>query len=51
MTKQPILLGFRYVGETFGIELTVRKHGEVGVLVTIVDSALATVMQSTTGGG
>ncbi len=49
MTKQPILLGFRYVGETFGIELTVRKHGEVGVLVTIVDSALATVMQLNDG--
>ena len=49
MTNQPILLGFRYVGESFGIPLTVKKHAEVGVLVTIVDSALYTAMQLNDG--
>jgi hypothetical protein len=45
MTKQPILLGFRYVGEKVGIPLVVKKHSELTVLATIVDSALATTMQ------
>jgi len=45
MTKQPILLGFRYVSDKFNIPLTVKKHGEVSVLVTIVDSAMYTIMQ------
>ncbi len=45
MTKQPILLGFRYVGDTFTIPLAIKRHDEVGVLVTIVDSALFTAMQ------
>ncbi|HPD17502.1 MAG TPA: hypothetical protein PLE19_21405 [Planctomycetota bacterium] len=49
MTKQPILLGFRYVGDTFTIPLTVKRHDEVGVLVTIVDSALFTGMQLNDG--
>lgn len=45
MTNQPILLAFRYVAEAFTIPLTVRKHDEIGVLVTIVDSGLFTAMQ------
>ena len=45
MTKQPILLGFRYVAESFTIPLAIRKHGEVTVLVTVADSALVTTMQ------
>ena len=45
MTNQPILLGFRYVADTFALPLTIKKHAEVGVLVTIVDSALFTAMQ------
>ena len=45
MTKQPILLGFRYVGEKFSIPLAIKKHAEVSVLVTIADSALFTTMQ------
>jgi hypothetical protein len=49
MTKQPILLAFRYVGEELSIPLTIKRHGEVGVLVTIVDSALFTAMQLNDG--
>jgi limonene-1,2-epoxide hydrolase len=45
MTKAPILLGFRYVGEKFSIALTIKKHDEVRVLRTIVDSGMFTVMQ------
>ena len=49
MTNQPILLGFRYVEEAFAIPLTIKKHEAVGVLVTIVDSALYTAMQLNDG--
>jgi hypothetical protein len=49
MTKQPVLLAFRYVGEELNIPLTIKRHGEVGVLVTIVDSALFTSMQLNDG--
>jgi hypothetical protein len=49
MTKQPILLGFRYVGEQLAIPLTIKRHGEVGVLLTIVDSAVFTGMQLNDG--
>jgi hypothetical protein len=45
MTNQPILLAFRYVEEKFSIQLTIKKHEEVGVLVTLVDSGLFTAMQ------
>lgn len=45
MTNQPVLLGFRYVTDDFTIPLTVRRHEELGVLVTIVDSAAFTSMQ------
>jgi len=49
MTNQPILLGFRYVGKNVSIPLTVRRHGEVAVLVTVADSALFTGMQLSDG--
>jgi hypothetical protein len=45
MTGQPILLAFRYVGDTFRIPLVIRKHEEIGVLVTLVDNGLFTAMQ------
>jgi hypothetical protein len=45
MTKQPVLLGFRYVADKFAIPLAIKKHSEVDVLITIVDSALYTTMQ------
>ena len=49
LTNQPILLGFRYLGSTFSIPLTIKKHEEVGVLVTIADSAAFTAMQLADG--
>ena len=49
MTNQPILLAFRYVDEKFDIPLTIKKHSELRVLVTVVDSALYTAMQLNDG--
>jgi len=48
-TKQPILLAFRYVEKDFTIPLTIRRHEEIGVLVTLADSALFTSMQLADG--
>ena len=45
MTNQPILLAYRYVTDRFGIPLNIKKHGELAVLVTIVDAASFTAMQ------
>jgi len=45
MTDQPILLAYRYVVDRFNIPLNVKKHGELDVLVTIVDAASFTAMQ------
>ena len=49
MTNQPVLLAFRYVGETFTVPLSIKKHAEVDVLVTIVDTGLYTAMQLSDG--
>ena len=49
MTNQPVLLAFRYVGDEFTVPLTIKKHKEVDVLVTIVDSSLHTGMQLNDG--
>ena len=49
MTNQPILLAFRYVGEKFNVPLTIKKHEEVALLPTIVDSAAFTGMQLADG--
>jgi hypothetical protein len=49
MTGQPILLAFRYVAETFDIPLAIKKHEDVSVLVTLVDSAVITTMQTMDG--
>jgi len=49
MTNQPILLAFRYLGGQFSIPLAIKKHEEVSVLVTIVDSAVFTTMQLADG--
>ncbi|MCY2931249.1 MAG: hypothetical protein NTV86_17525 [Planctomycetota bacterium] len=49
MTAQPVLLGFRYVGEKFEIPLTIKKHGEVAVLTTVIDTAVYTTMQMNDG--
>ncbi len=49
MTGQPILLAYRYVTDTFDIGLAIKKHEDVDVLVTIIDSAVATTMQTMDG--
>jgi len=49
MTGQPVLLAFRYVGKEFSIALSVRKHEDVPVLLTIVDSSVLTIMQTMDG--
>ena len=49
MTSQPILLAFRYVGQEPRIELAVKKHADVQVLLTIIDSAVVTGMQTIDG--
>jgi hypothetical protein len=49
LTNQPLLLGFRYVGETFSLPLTIKKHAELAVLTTVVDSAVYTGMQLNDG--
>ena len=49
MTGQPVLLAYRYVGNNVSIPLTIKKHGEVPVLVTVGDSVLYTIMQLNDG--
>jgi hypothetical protein len=49
MTGQPILLAFRYVTEKFDIPLAIKKHEDVSVLVTLVDSGVITTMQTMDG--
>jgi hypothetical protein len=49
MTGQPILLAYRYVADTFTIPLAIKKHEDVSVLVTIVDSAVITTMETMEG--
>jgi len=49
MTSQPILLAYRYVAEAFDIPLAIKKHEDVSVLLTLVDSAVITTMQTPEG--
>jgi hypothetical protein len=49
MTSQPILLAYRYVADKFDIPLAIKKHENVSVLVTIVDSAVITTMETMEG--
>jgi len=49
MTGQPILLAYRYVADQFDVPLAIKKHEDVDVLVTIVDSAIVTTMQTMDG--
>ena len=49
MTSQPILLAYRYVAEKFDIPLAIKRHENVSVLVTIVDSAVLTTMETMEG--
>jgi hypothetical protein len=49
MTSQPILLAFRYVAPEFKVGLVIAKHMDVDVLLTVVDRAHFTVMQTFDG--
>lgn len=44
VTDQPVLLGYKYLGTTATIPLSVSEHEEVDVLVTLLDQAEATTM-------
>lgn len=44
VTGQPVLLGFKYLGQDASIPLGVLEHDEVDVLVTLLDQAEATTM-------
>jgi hypothetical protein len=48
-TGKPVLLAYRYVGRTFGVPLQIVKHEDVRVLITVVDAATFTVMQTLDG--
>lgn len=49
MTAQPVLLAFRYVVPKFDVRLAISKHKDMDVLLTVVDRALFTVMQTADG--
>ena len=49
MTSQPVLLAFRYLGGEWTLPLSVKKHEDVPVLVTLIDSGVMTVMQTMDG--
>ena len=49
MTKQPILLAYRYVEPEFELTIDIRKHQDVDVLLTIIDRATFSVMQTFDG--
>ncbi len=44
VTDQPVLLGWKYLGEGASLPLTVTRHEDVDVLVTLLDTAKATTM-------
>lgn len=49
MTSQPVLLAYRYIGAGRSVPLVVQRHKDVKVLVTIVDAAQLTIMQTEDG--
>ncbi len=49
MTGQPVLLAYRYVDPEFEIGLEISKHKDIGVLLTMIDRAHCTVMQTFDG--
>jgi hypothetical protein len=49
MTKQPVLLAYRYVEPDFEVSVDISKHMDVGVLLTIIDRANFSVMQTFDG--
>jgi hypothetical protein len=49
MTTQPVLLAYRYVVPDFEVGLEIKKHTDSDVLLTILDRAVFTVMQTYDG--
>jgi hypothetical protein len=49
MTTQPILLAYRYIDPDFEVTLDISKHKDIGVLLTMIDRAHFTVMQTYDG--
>jgi len=49
ITGQPVLLGFKYLGDEAQIPLIISDHDEVDVLVTLLDQASATTMFTAEG--
>jgi hypothetical protein len=48
-TSQPVLLGYRTSGSDYRVPLAIAHHKDVKVLVTVVDAATFTVMQTLDG--
>ncbi len=49
MTTQPVLIGYRYVMPDFDIALNIGKHEGVDMLMTVIDTATMTYMQTFDG--
>jgi len=49
MTNQPVLLAYRTVGTDFNVQLAMTRHKDVEVLLTLVDSAVYTALQTPDG--
>lgn len=49
MTSQPVLLAYRYVEPKFQVGLQINKHPDVDILMTVIDRAHFTVMQTFDG--
>lgn len=49
VTGQPVLLGFKYLGDGVSIPINVLEHEEVDVLMTLLEEAVATTMFTADG--
>lgn len=49
MTPQPVLLAYRYSTPSFEVNLDVGKPGDAGVLLTLIDRAGVTIVQTLDG--
>lgn len=49
VTKNPVLLGYKYLGTDVSVPLAVTQHENVDVLVTVVDQTRATTMFTADG--
>jgi len=49
MAATPLLLGYRYAKQPYRVALEIRRHEDVAVLTTVIDSMTATTMQTEAG--